>query len=181
MLKFLYIQFEMRGSQRHQIIAIIIATACVIGFAVVNLSTIPAGDENEEDIPTEFEGEYLTEFGGYYYVSDIQDNHGNLSYSVIFHEVNFTFLYRYWPMCEVIDNVTVCISPQPVSVYVQITFPDNSSEILTLVVDFPGSCLIGISSTLHGVSSTHSNPQVGIATAETEELHCCWVYIVSSE
>ena len=163
----------MRGSQRHQVFAIVIAVACVIGFVVVNFSTPPAGDENE--------GEYLSEFAGYYYVSDIQDSHGNSSYSVIFHEVNFTFLYWYWPMCWLENNVTVCVSPQEVSVYVQGIFPDSTIENLTIVVDDPGSGLIGISSTLHGMSSAHLSPQVGIATAETWELHCNWVYIVSSE
>ncbi len=159
----------MRGSQKHQVLAIIIAVACIIGFVVVNL------------IPTEFEGEYLSEFDGYYYVSDIQVNQGNLSYSVIFHEVNFTFLYWYWPMSWVENNTIILVSPQEVSVYVQVTFPDGTIENLTIVVDSQGSSLIGISSTLHGVLSTHSDPHVGIATAETWELHCNWVYIVSSE
>jgi len=82
-------------------------------------------------------------------------------------------------MCWIENNVTVCIAEQSVSVYVYATFPDLSSEILVLEVDSPRSCLIGISSILHGTLSTHSNPKVGLATAETEDLNDSWVYIVS--
>jgi hypothetical protein len=152
----------MRSGNWKKVIAIIIVAVCITGFGLV---------ENE--------GDFLSNFGGYYYVSDIQNHPSNSSYSVIFHEVNFTFLYWYWPMCSVENNVTICVGEQPVSVYVEVTFPDNFSELLILVVDSPGSCLIGISSVLHGTLSTHSNPKVGLATAETEELHDSWVYIVS--
>jgi hypothetical protein len=82
-------------------------------------------------------------------------------------------------MSYVINGTTVVASEQPVSVYVQFTFSDNSSETLTIVVDSLGSCFIGISSILHGTLSAHLSPRAGVATAETEELHCSWVYIVS--
>jgi hypothetical protein len=125
------------------------------------------------------ESEYLPTFGGYFYVSEIQDDNGNVSYSTFFHEVNFTFLYWHWPMYSVIDNVTYFVAEQPVSVFVQVTFFDNTSEILEIEVDSPSSCLYGESPDLHGVKSNHSQPLIGIATAETWELHSCWVYIVS--
>jgi len=156
----------MRGGQRNQIIAIItiaiITAGCIIGLGLA---------ENE--------GDFLVNFGGYFYVSDIQDHHSNSSYSIIFHEVNFTFLYWYWPEHSVYNNVTAFLAEQTVSVYVNVTFTDLLSEILVIQINSPGSCYFAGGSILRGMSSNHWNPKAGIATAQSEELYDSWVYVVS--
>ena len=86
----------MRGLQKNQIIAIIIAVACVTGFTLVSLNIIPAIIDPEV--------EYLPQFGGSYYVGDIQDANGNSSYSTTFHDDTFTILYWHCPGITVIDN-----------------------------------------------------------------------------
>jgi hypothetical protein len=50
----------MRGCQKNQIAAIAIVVTCIIGFVLIDLSVIPTGDE--------IEGEFLSEFSGYYYM-----------------------------------------------------------------------------------------------------------------
>ncbi|MFW9769647.1 MAG: hypothetical protein ACFFEM_12575 [Candidatus Thorarchaeota archaeon] len=125
------------------------------------------------------ESQYIPAFDGYYYVSEIQNDNGNTSHSFFFHDVNFTFLYWHWLYFDVIGNITYFLAEQPVTVSVLVTFSDNTTEVLELEVDSPGSCLIGVSSELHGITSNYSHPKVGIATAETQELHSSWVYIVS--
>jgi hypothetical protein len=156
----------MRGSRKVKILSVVVVVLIIFGTSF--LLIIPP------------DAEYLLNFGGYYYVSDIQGPNSNISYSIIFHEVNFTFLYWYWPKFVVMNNITAFVAEQTVHVHVLIRFSDGSSELLIAYVDSPGSCLIGIDSTLHGVTSNHSNPQAGIASAETEELHSNWVYVVSA-
>ena len=157
----------MRGSRR----IVVIVIALVIGTGVL-LS--PLG------IPPLIypESEYIPAFGGYFYISEIQNDNENVSYSIIFHDVNFTFLYWHWPY-SVLDNVTNYFAEVPLDVFVQVTFSDNTSEILHLVVDSPGSCLIGESPELRGVTTSHSQPRAGVANAETWELQSRWVYTVS--
>jgi hypothetical protein len=155
----------MRGSRAVKILSVVMVALIV--FSTSFLLIIPPN------------AEYVQNFGGYYYVSDIHGPNGNISYSIIFHDVNFTFLYWYWPDFVVMNNITVFVAEQTVHVHVMVKFSDGSTEFLIADIDSPGSCLIGIDSTLHGVVSEHSNPQAGIASAETEQLHSNWVYIVS--
>ncbi|NHI90853.1 MAG: hypothetical protein EAX87_15150 [Candidatus Thorarchaeota archaeon] len=146
----------------------LIAVVVVIGLSASLISLPPEASE------------YLPSFSDNFYVSDVQTDNGNVSYSIVFKGVNFTFLYWYWPLFDIIDNETVYVAEQTVSVFVQVTFVDNASQVLQLDIDSPGGCLIGVDSTLRGVTTDHAHPCAGMATAETWVLHSNWVYIVSA-
>jgi hypothetical protein len=156
----------MRGFQ--VIVAGLVAVVVVIGLGASLITMPPEGSE------------YLPAFSGNFFLSDVQAGNGNVSYSIVFKDVNFTFLYWYWPLFDIIDNVTLYGSEQTVSVFVQVTFADNASQVLQLDIDSPGSCLIGVDSTLRGITTDHAHPCAGMATAETWELHSNWIYIVSA-
>lgn len=155
----------MRRSQKA--VVAIVSLVIVIGFVYILTPVPPTGSG------------FLSSFGGFYHVSETQGTNQNISYSVIFYDVNFTFLYWHWPLYTVDGNTTAIVAEQLVTVFVQVTFSDNISEILQIQVDSPASCLIGINYYLQGVTTDYSNPTGGIATAHTEELHSNWVYIVS--
>jgi hypothetical protein len=115
---------------------------------------------------------------GFCYVSEHQDAGDNSSYSLLFHEVNFTFLYWYWPLHEEIDNNTVYVAEQRVQVFVSVQTLDGFSQILQIEIDSSSSCILDPDPTLVTHQANHTSPVFGIATANTEELHDAWVYFV---
>lgn len=152
-------------SKRAKVLILVILIGVGVSSIVVT-SFIPA------------DSEYIPNYG-FCYISDSQGGNGNSSYSVIFHGVNFTFLYWYWPMSGVMDNVTVVVAEQQVQVSILIVFSDDYSEIVQLEVDSPSSCLIGPDPTWQVYPSSHTSLFAAVATANTEDLHSKWVYFVS--
>jgi hypothetical protein len=124
------------------------------------------------------EGEYVHGYG-FCYISEIQGANSNVSYSIDFHGVNFTFLHWYWPLFTVMDNVTAFVAEQRVQVHVMIEFSDGIKEAIQFEIDSPSSCLIGPDSTLLVYPSNHASQFAAVATANTEVLQSNWVYLVS--
>lgn len=145
----------------------VIAVMVLIGGSVVVYSLIPAGTD------------YILGHG-FCYISDAQGSNGNSSYLVEFHGVNFTFLYWYWPLHTVTENLTAVVAEQRVQVYVQMIFSDGYTEIICFEVNSPGSCLVGPDPALQIYSSDHSMGFAAVATANTDELQSNWVYIVAA-
>ena len=152
-------------SQRTKILAIVVLI--VTGIATISLVYLQAPPDSE----------YVPGYG-FCYISDTQGANSNSSYSVGFHGVNFTFLYWYWPMYGVMNNVTVFVAEQRVQVYVLIEFSDDYSETVQFEVDSPSSCLIGPDPALQVYSASHASLFAAVATANTEELQSNWVYLV---
>lgn len=113
------------------------------------------------------------------YVSSPQVAADNSSFSVQFHDVNFTFLYWYWPLSQVIENNTVYVAEQRVQVFVSVQTSDGLSEVVQFEIDSSSSCIFNPDPTLLSYTASHASKLCGIATANTEELHNKWVYFVS--
>lgn len=116
---------------------------------------------------------------GMCYVSSPQVAADNSSFSVQFHDVNFTFLYWYWPLSQVIENNTVYVAEQRVQVFVSVQTSDGLSEVVQFEIDSSSSCVFNPDPTFVNYSASHASTLCGIATANTEELHNKWVYFVS--
>ncbi|MFQ5833815.1 MAG: hypothetical protein ACE5H4_13995 [Candidatus Thorarchaeota archaeon] len=106
---------------------------------------------------------------GLCYISGVQDPNSNATYSVVFHGVNFTYLYSTYPF-QVTD--------MPHVVYFQITFADYAVENLTLSVG--GYVAIHSSAPLRTNMTQHSHPKAGLGTADTNHLWGKWVLIVTA-
>jgi hypothetical protein len=113
------------------------------------------------------------------YVSIPQVAADNSSFSVLFHDINFTFLYWYWPLSQVIENNTVYVAEQRVQVFVSVQTSDGLSEVVQFEIDSSSSCIFNPDPTLLSYTASHASKLCGIATANTEELHNKWVYFVS--
>ncbi len=153
----------MRGSRK--ILVLVVSLLVVVGFVYILAPVQPASTG------------YLTNIGGIYHVSEIQAAPNNESFSVVFHNVNFTFLYWCWSIPSI--NGSPIPAEQTVYVFVQLTFSDDSVETIEIGIHCSSFCVVGSNPYLRGNVSTHSQPRAGVASAYTEELVGKWVYIVS--
>jgi len=153
-------------SQRTKALTLVVLVVIGVSTIAVIYSLMP------------IDSEYVLGYG-FCHISDTQGANSNSSYAVDFHGVNFTFLYWYWPMSSVIDNVTVFVAEQRVQVYILVEFSDGYSEIVQFEVNSPSSCLIDPDPTLQVYSSNHTSVFAAVATANTEELQSNWVYLVA--
>ena len=153
----------MRGSRKA--LVIVISVVIVLGFAYILSPVQPASIG------------YLSNLGGFYHVSEIQTAPSNESYSVIFHNVNFTFLYWCWSIPSI--NGSPIPAEQTVYLFVQLSFSDDSVEIIEISIHSSSTCIIGGNPYLRGSVSIHTQPRAGVASAYTEELVGNWVYLVS--
>ncbi len=105
---------------------------------------------------------------GLCFISGVQDFNSNTTYTVVFHGVNFTFLYSTRPYY---------ITDVPDLVHFMISFSDDTVENLTLSVG--GYVAIHPSAPLRTNMTQYSDPKAGFGTADTNQLWRKWVLIVT--
>jgi len=107
--------------------------------------------------------------GGVWFTSTIYNaKEGNETYTIQFLGVNFTFLYLTYPD----ENVT----DAPYTIYVNVSFQDGVSEILSISVDgYRPAYPISI---LYGQRTQHSYPAAAVLTSDALG-YWGWQYAVS--
>ena len=111
----------------------------------------------------------ITETGGMSYVSDIYTPNDNVSYSVMFQDVNFTFLYWTYLSYLTDDYYTA---------YFRIHFSDNNTEVLNLRTGAYGDTYRNLP--LLVVITVHSSPMAGILYSGYLNSPTGWQFVVSS-
>jgi hypothetical protein len=132
------------------VIVVIVMVVVLLGFLVV---------------PGLFGMVVLPAQGGLCLLSARYDWNDNSSYSVVFHSVNFTFLYSSYPDPRLRDL--------PYTAHFVVRFSDGLIENLSLLYNGFGG------SSLHGVVTSHSFPRAGVVTGNTDELWGAWRFTVA--
>ena len=135
---------------RLSVVVVIMMVVLLLGFLVV---------------PALFGMVVLPAQGGLCLLSARYDWNDNSSYSVVFHSVNFTFLYSSYPDPELRDV--------PYTAYFVVRFSDGLIENLSLLYSGFGG------SSLHGVVTSHSFPRAGVVTGSIDELWSAWRFTVA--
>ena len=113
---------------------------------------------------------WVSDNGGLWYISERYTPNDNVSYTVTFHSINYTFMYWTYPG-EIQDA--------DYTVYFSIEFADNSSTVLGILT---GSSLFTTQpSTRPLVSKTTigTSPIVGVLYHGYLDNPCSWRFIVS--
>ncbi|MFX0044792.1 MAG: hypothetical protein ACFE8Z_03000 [Candidatus Hermodarchaeota archaeon] len=105
---------------------------------------------------------------GFCFISGVNDSNSNTSYSLVFHGVNFTFLYTTYPYQA---------TDLPFIAHFRISFPDDVIENITL--DVGGYVVVDLTAPLRVAASLHLNPRAAVATANSFRLVGKWIFLVS--
>ncbi len=135
-------------------IVVIVMVVVLLGFLVV---------------PVLFGVVVLPEQGGLCLLSARYDWNENSSYSVVFHSVNFTFLYSSHPDPMIPDL--------PYTAHFVVRFSDGLIENLSLV--YNGYTALYFVGSLQGVVTSHSFPRAGVVTGYTYEIWGAWRFTVA--
>lgn len=119
---------------------------------------------------------YVDELGGLCYISDIQDTNDNESYTVLFNEVSFTFLYYTLPIYYDENGTGYVLPDAPDTAHFRLTYPDETVDYLNLSIG--GYAPIRFGSPLRPVLGFHDYITAGVATAFTPQMHYRWVLFV---
>ncbi|MFW9769358.1 MAG: hypothetical protein ACFFF9_17025 [Candidatus Thorarchaeota archaeon] len=126
---------------------------------------------------------YVEETGGLSYVSEIYYPENNASYTVNFHDVNFTFLYWTYPSG---NNYTVYDAPY--TAYFLITFHvDTQSnldvvfEVLTLSTGSWWTVSGYLKRPLTAVTTEHDNPKAGVLYGSYLDNPVGWQFVLSMD
>jgi hypothetical protein len=116
--------------------------------------------------------------GGLCLASQRYGGNANMTYSIMFFGVNFTFLYWTYPSpLEGPNGTTIVVMDAPYRAFFKVTFTDGTSENLSLYVG--GYVGIVPFQFPHGVRTAHSRPSAGVVTGEVWELWGGWQYTVA--
>ena len=108
--------------------------------------------------------------GGFCFVTEPYGPNDNVSYTVEFHDVEFEFLYWYYPP-EVYDAAY--------SVFFNITFLDGTIETLTIATGSWWFTSGGLKRPLFGVTTLHTSPTAGILVGDYLDSPVRWQFTVS--
>lgn len=115
---------------------------------------------------------YVEETGGLSYVSEKYDSNGNSTYSVTFHDVEFTFKYWYYPYG---------VQDYHYTAYFLIEFQDNTSEIISLATGSYWTTSGIVKRPLFAVTTNHTSPIAGVLSGDYLDNPVCWRFVVSIE
>lgn len=151
--------------RRISLAVIVTAIIVIVGFSIIDYRFLGVG--------------YVEEFNGLCFISDIQHTNGNVSYSVIFHGVNFTFLFYAPSVPNYIDpnGTTWTVADAPDIAYFLLTYSDG--EIEHLAIYLGGYPLIDPFAPLRPVLGNHTSPRAGVANSYDVQLIRRWVLVVS--
>ncbi len=113
---------------------------------------------------------WIEETGGLSYVSDIYGPKGNASYTINFHNVNFTFMYWTYPY-GVMDAAYTA--------YFLIEFLDDTNEILTLYTGSWWTTSGWLKRPVSVVTTEHDNPKAGVLFGDYLDNPVGWQFVVS--
>jgi len=133
---------------------VLVAILVVVGFAILNYQFLRVAT--------------IPENGELYHISQRYDSNNNESYSIIFYGVTFTFDYWTYPWGA---------TDLPFSAHFTIHFDDGVIEELSILIG--GFVGVASDAPLLPILSNHSNPQAGVATAHSYDLHGYWILLVS--
>ncbi|MFW9846367.1 MAG: hypothetical protein ACFFD6_06445 [Candidatus Thorarchaeota archaeon] len=111
------------------------------------------------------------------YVSDIQDTNENESYALMFHGVNFTFMYYTLPIYYDENGTGYAVPDAPSTAHFMLTYPDDAVAYLNLSIG--GHVIVLSESPLFPKFGDHATVKAGVATAFTPQLHFKWVLLVA--
>jgi hypothetical protein len=148
--------------RRGLILLIPLVIIVLAGFAVIDYNYLGIG---------------LVDEYGLCYISEIEDTNGNVSYTVDFHDVSFTFLHYNLPIYYDENGTAYILVDAPNTAHFVLMYSDDEVEYLSLSVG--GYVPVRPSSPLRPILGNHTSPRAGVATAFTPELHFKWVLLVS--
>ena len=144
---------------------IIVVLTTVIGFSLYTSFIM--------DTRTGGQG-WVEETGGLSYVSEFYDPAGNNSYTVSFHNVNFTFMYWTYPSGP---NYTVFDASY--TAYFLIEFLDGTNEIVSLYTGSWWTTSGSLKRALSSVNTEHDNPKAGVLYGGYLDNPVGWQFVVS--
>ncbi len=145
--------------KRKQIIASCIAISTILAVSLVAYVILS---------PRHLGIGLITETGGWSHISDFYSPNNNISYSVMFQEVNFTFLYWIYP-----DPL---ITDLDYRAYFSIQFSDDTTEALQFNT---GSYWATNSWPLYVETTQHASPKAGILHGGYLNKPTGWQFVVS--
>lgn len=152
--------------------AIIFASLTIV---VVLTSLIVYSMYNSFVLDTRYGGQgWVEETGGLSYVSEFYDPGGNISYTVRFHNVNFTFLYWTYPSGE---NYTVVDASY--TAYFLIEFLDDTNEIISLYTGSWWTTSGSLKRSVFAVTAAHTSPMAGVLAGGYLDNPVGWQFVVS--
>ena len=149
--------------KRKQIIAICIAISTILAVSSVAYVILS---------PRHLGIGLITETGGWSHISDFYYPNDNVSYSVVFQGVNFTFLYWTYPLLD----VTYTLSDAQYTAYFHIQFSDNTTEEIHF---YAGDYFATNTWPLFITTTTHTSPKAGILHGGYLNKPTGWQFVVS--
>ncbi len=113
---------------------------------------------------------WVEETGGLSYVSEIYGPESNASYTINFHNVNFTFMYWTYPYGWLDVAYTA---------YFLIEFLDNTSEIVTFLTGSWWLTSGSLKRPLFAVAAEHTDPIAGVLAGGYLDSPVGWQFVVS--